>query len=174
MVRKLALTAKKKMFIAEYLIDLNQTQAAIRAGYSPKTANEQASRLLADVNIQQEIQKAMDERSKRTNITADKVLNEIAAIAFDDISNYLEFHTDAEGNVRTRIKDSKTINTKNISEVSCGKDGTFRFKLYCKDNALSMLGKHLKLFTDKIEVETNGDLAELLKARREKVLGRGK
>ena len=170
----MALTAKQKMFVAEYLVDLNATQAAIRAGYSEKTADRIGPELLGKTCVDKAIQEAMTERSKRTNITADKVLNEIAAIAFDDISNYLDFFTDAEGNVRTRIKDSKTINTKNIAEVSCGKDGTFRFKLYCKDNALSMLGKHLKLFTDKLEVETNGDLAELLKARREKVSGRGK
>ena len=148
----MALTAKQKMFVSEYLIDLNATQAAIRAGYSEKTADRIGPELLGKTCVDKAIQGAMEERSKRTNITADKVLNEIASIAFDDISNYLEFFTDAEGNVRTVIKDSRTINTKNISEVSCGKDGTFRFKLYCKDNALSMLGKHLKLFTDKTEL----------------------
>ena len=148
-----ALTGKQAMFVQEYLIDLNASAACVRAGYKSKNPDVDGYNLLVNPSISVEIQKAMDERAKRTNITADKVLNEIAGIAFDDISNYLEFYTDTDtGEVRTKIKDSKTINTKNVSEVSCGKDGSFRFKLYCKDNALSMLGKHLKLFTDKTEI----------------------
>ena len=72
------LTAKQKRFCDEYLIDLNATQAAIRAGYSPKTACEQASRLLANVKVQDEIAIEMAERSKRTGINQDRVLMEIA------------------------------------------------------------------------------------------------
>lgn len=60
------MTAKQKRFCDEYMIDLNATQAAIRAGYSPKTACEQASRLLANVKVQDEIARQMAERSKRT------------------------------------------------------------------------------------------------------------
>ena len=149
------LNAQQRMFVAEYISELprNGKAAAIRAGYSPRTAENQASRMLTNVKVQELIDKHLEEQEKRTLITADRVLNEIAAIAFDDISNYLDFFNDpVTGDVRTKIKDSKTINTKNISEVSCGKDGSFKFKLYCKDNALSMLGKHLKLFTDKVEL----------------------
>ena len=156
----MALTAKQKMFVTEYLIDLNATQSAIRAGYSVKTARQIGEQNLSKLDIQKAIQKAMNERAKRNNITADKVLNEIAGIAFDDIGNYLNFFTDAEGNVRTVIKDSKTISTKNISEISCGRDGTFKFKLYCKDNALALLGKHLKLFTDKLDDNDKHDSGE--------------
>jgi phage terminase small subunit len=153
------LTDKQKRFCDEYLIDLNATQAAIRAGYSEKTANRIANENLSKLDIQEYIQKRMKDREKRTEITQDKVLQEIARIAFDDIKNYLRFYTDAEGNVRTEVKDSDTIDTRNISEVSCGKDGQFKFKVYCKDNALNMLGKHLGMFTDKVEsVNTNIDI----------------
>jgi phage terminase small subunit len=157
----MGLTAKQQRFVEEYLIDLNATQAAIRAGYSEKTANEQAARMLANVSIQEAIRKAMEERSKRTEITADNVLKEFWSIAKDDIKNYLSFRTervvigyDEKGNPVSEyrtiadIKDSDTIDTKNISEISIGKDGQFKFKLYCRDNALLQVGKHLGMFND--------------------------
>jgi phage terminase small subunit len=147
------LTDKQQNFVEEYLIDLNATQAAIRAGYSEKTARSQGQRLLTNVDIEKAIQKAMAERSKRTNINADNVLREIAHTAFDDIGNYLSFHPDADSpyGVRIDIKDSGEVDTRNISEVSIGKDG-FKFKLYNKDSALVNLAKHLGLF-DKSQEE---------------------
>lgn len=158
------LTAKQEMFVKEYLIDLNATQAAIRAGYSAKNADKIGSELLGKTRIHQEIQRAMDARATRLDITADKVLQEIASIAFDDISNYLDFRTEKvqvgvdegqpiyEYKTIADIKDSRTIDTKNVSEVSIGKDGQFKFKLYCRDEALNSLGKHLKLFSENINL----------------------
>jgi phage terminase small subunit len=151
------LTSKQKRFVEEYLIDLNATQAAIRAGYSKKTANEQAGRLLVNVSIQTEIKKAMDERSKRTEIKADDVVKELAHIAFDDIKNYLRFYSDEDRNIQVEIKDSDTIDTRSVSEISIGKDGQFKFKMYCKDNALVQLGRHLGIFVDKSEVNLKTD-----------------
>ena len=83
------MTKKQKRFVEEYLIDLNATQAAIRAGYSPKTANEQGARLLANVSISHAVAKAEAERSKRTGINADRVVKELARIAF----NYLRLYS---------------------------------------------------------------------------------
>jgi phage terminase small subunit len=110
----MALTPKQEMFCKEYIVDMNGTQAAIRAGYSAKTANEQASDLLAKPNIKQYVQSLMDERSKRTEINADYVLNGIK-----EATEALK-------------KDSKHSET---------------FKGY------ELLGKHLKLFTDKTETQ---------------------
>lgn len=76
------LTAKQKKFVEEYLIDLNATQAAIRAGYSPDTAKEIGCENLTKPNIKTEIDKAMAERSRRTGISQDRVLRELAKIAF--------------------------------------------------------------------------------------------
>ena len=76
------LTEKQKRFVEEYLIDLNATQAAIRAGYSPKTANEQGTQNLAKLSIQDAVAKAMAERSRRTGINQDRVLQELAKLAF--------------------------------------------------------------------------------------------
>ena len=65
------MTDKQARFCEEYMIDLNATQAAIRAGYSPKTANEQAARLLANVSIQNRIAQLQAEQSRRTGVSAD-------------------------------------------------------------------------------------------------------
>ena len=68
------LTHKQQRFVEEYLIDLNATQSAIRAGYSEKTANEQGSRLLVNVSISEAIKEAQQERQKRTLVTQDDVI----------------------------------------------------------------------------------------------------
>ncbi len=74
------LTDKQAIFVKEYLVDLNATQAAIRAGYSAKTANEQGSRLLTNVSVQKLIQEHMNKRSERTEITAEYVLTGIKRV----------------------------------------------------------------------------------------------
>ena len=68
------LTPKQARFVEEYLLDLNATQAAIRAGYSKKTANEQGAQLLAKLSIRQAVAEAQAVRSKRTEITQDEVI----------------------------------------------------------------------------------------------------
>ena len=81
----MALTPKQKRFVAEYLLDLNATAAAKRAGYSEKTACEQAARLLANVKVQTAVQEAEQARQERTEITQDMVLREMSKLAFFDI-----------------------------------------------------------------------------------------
>lgn len=154
----MALTAKQERFCEEYLIDLNATQAAIRAGYSPKTANEQGSQTLAILSIQERIATLMSERSNRTQITADKVLTELWSIANEDIKNFLKFGYDQDTkSIRVEVKDSDTVDTKNVAEVSLGKDGQFKFKLYCRDAALVNVGRHLGMFNDKLDLTTKGE-----------------
>ncbi len=85
------LTPKQQCFVEEYLIDLNATQAAIRAGYSEKTANEQGARLLANVSVSQTIQRSMQERSKRTEITQDDVLRRWWDIANADPNEIIQY-----------------------------------------------------------------------------------
>lgn len=83
----MALTAMRERFVDEYLVDLNATQAAIRAGYSPKTAYSMGQRLLKDVEVQAAIQEARARREKRTEITQDRVVREIADNAFRPASD---------------------------------------------------------------------------------------
>lgn len=82
------LTAKQERFVSEYLLDLNATQAAIRAGYKEKTAYSSGQRLLKNVEIQNALTAAMKRREQRTEITADRVLKELAAIALDEAADY--------------------------------------------------------------------------------------
>lgn len=81
------LTPRQERFVEEYLIDLNATQAAVRAGYSKRTAQEQGSRLLSNVMVQTAVQKRMDARSKRTEITSDAVLGEIMYITMSNLAD---------------------------------------------------------------------------------------
>lgn len=143
------LTPKQKRFVQEYLIDLNATQAAIRAGYSPRTANEQGARLLAKASVQSALQEAMKRREKRTEVTADRVVQELAKIAFADLKDFVEFGPDG-----VRIKNSKEVDGTVLAEVSetTFKDSTTRtVKLHPKIKALELLGKHLGMFIEKHE-----------------------
>ena len=88
------LTPKQSRFIEEYLIDLNGKQAAIRAGYSAKTAEVQASRLLSDAKVGTAVREAMQARSRRTGVTADSVIRELAELAFSNIFDFIEVHPD--------------------------------------------------------------------------------
>ncbi|WP_213469940.1 terminase small subunit, partial [Paenibacillus dendritiformis] len=108
----MALTAKQKAFVQEYLIDLNATQAAIRAGYSAKTARKIGQENLTKPDIQKAIQEAMDARAKRTEITADRVLQELAKIGFANITDYLRVSTServVERNTVTDAEGNETI-----------------------------------------------------------------
>ena len=148
---------KQEKFCREYIIDLNATQAAIRAGYSEKTARQVGSENLSKPYIADRIAELQKEAFERCDLDADYVLKKFKKIADDDIANYLSFGMEGEQMV-IKLKDSADIDTWNISEISMGKDGQFKFKTHCKDNALLQLGKHLNLFTDKIDVNVSGDV----------------
>lgn len=155
------LTPKQQLFVQEYLIDLNATQAAIRAGYSEKTANEQGCRLLAHVSVSASIQEAMDKRSNRTQITADNVLNELAKLGFGNIQNLYT----PEGALIPihQLPPEVAATVTEITERVISSDGESvtlerKYKVSDKRAALVDLGKHLKLFTEKTEMELSGGL----------------
>lgn len=150
------LTPKQKRFVDEYLIDLNATQAAIRAGYSPKTANEQGARLLANVSIAQTIQKAMQDREQRTEITQDRVLQEYARLAFYDPRKL--FQPDGTPKPIEALDDDTAAALAGL-EVreefeGTGQDRVFtgytkKYKLANKLGALDSLARHLDMFDGK-------------------------
>lgn len=168
------LTAKQQRFCDEYLIDLNATQAAIRAGYSEKRASEQAYQLLQKTTVQNYIAELQKEREKRTEITQDSVLHELALIAFAKASDYARVVEkdamvevdgnmvpvlDEDGNpvkyrtVEPILTDELTEDQKKaIAVIKKGRDG-FEIKPYSKIQALELLGKHLGMFTEKVEVK---------------------
>ena len=149
------LTAKQKRFCDEFRIDLNATQAAIRSGYSPKTACEQASRLLANVKIQDEIAIEMAERSKRTGINQDRVLMEIAKMAFVNIDDVIDLDTAKVKRTATK-EDLACIQSVKIKPTEFGTER--EIKLCDKKSNLELLGKHLGMFKDKVELEADMDL----------------
>lgn len=152
------LTDKQDKFIDEYLIDLNATQAAIRAGYSEKTARQIGQNLLTKVDIQESIQARMEERQKRTHITQDKVLNEIAAVAFANATDLVKVQ---DGIVCIKDTDTLEENVKKaIVGIKEGRNG-IEINMANKVSALEMLGKHLGMFKEKIEIsKSTSDVAE--------------
>lgn len=149
------LTAKQQRFCDEYLIDLNATQAAIRAGYSPKSACEQASRLLANVKVQEVIAVKMAIRSKRTGINQDRVLMEIAKMAFVNIDDVIDLNTAQVKETATK-EDLACIQSVKIKPTEYGTEREVR--MCDKKSNLELLGRHLGMFKDKVEVEADMDL----------------
>ncbi len=144
------LTAKQRRFCEEYVTDLNATQAAIRAGYSPKRASEQAYQLLQKTTVQALIQQLQEKLSEKTQISAEKVIHEFAKIAF---SNPKKLY-DASGNiipinelpeeVAATITEIKTKHFK--SKLKKAQLIETTYKLHSKTSALESLGKHLGIF----------------------------
>ena len=146
------LNDQQRMFAVEYLVDLNATQAAIRAGYSERTAKVQASRLLSHANVAAAISKAQDKRSRKTEITAERVLEEIAAVAFAHMGQYATW-----GGERVSLTDSAEVDPRAVSEVTqrVSRYGNHvSVKLHDKLGALAKLGDHLGMW--KKEPEPTG------------------
>lgn len=138
------LTPKQERFCEEYLVDLNATQAAIRAGYSPNGINKRITRMMANDGIAKRIEQLRSEQSKRTEITADKVLAELAVIAFADRTEIAKI-TEA-GFVKFTPTDKLPAELKKI--IVGIKEGKFGIEVATADKvrALELLGKHLGIF----------------------------
>lgn len=149
---KRQLSEQRQRFVDEYLIDLNGTQAAIRAGYSVKTAQEQASRLLSNVMVQEAISKKMAERSKRTGVNQDRVVLELAKIAFVRMTDVV----DSNGRIRGDASDDDLSCIESIkykeSDNEFGGSVEREVKIASKMKALELLGKHLGMWNDKLDV----------------------
>lgn len=144
------MTKKQKRFIEEYLIDLNATQAAIRAGYSPDTAKSIGSENLTKPDIQARIAKAMAERSRRTGVNADRVVMELAKIAFVNASDVIDAET---AMLKPDVAPEDTAAIQSVKVKTFGEDGLEReVKMADKLKALELLGKHLGMFKDKVEL----------------------
>ena len=138
------LTEKQKRFVQEYLVDLNATAAAKRAGYSEKTADRIGPELLGKTCVSAAIQEAIKKRQKRVEITQDMVLAELAAIAFANGADYATVNR----NGLVRIIPTSELSTEQKKAIACIKEGQYgtEVKQYDKLRALEMLGKHLGMF----------------------------
>nr|WP_295680334.1 terminase small subunit [uncultured Lachnoclostridium sp.]DAE03935.1 MAG TPA: Terminase small subunit [Myoviridae sp. ct2cn10] len=164
------LTAKQEAFVKEYLIDLNATQAAIRAGYSVNRASELGYQLLQKTTVSKAIARAMEDRSKRTGITADMVINELAQIAFangTDFAKVVEkpmivnnsYVMDPDTGQLKTYTAVELIPTDKLPEdkrkaVAGIKEGKYGIEVASCDKvkALELLGRHLGMFKDKVEI----------------------
>jgi phage terminase small subunit len=178
-VSKDNLTDKQLRFCEEYIIDLNATQAALRAGYSEKTAYSIGDENLRKPEIQSKISELQKKRSKRTEITADMVLRELAIIGFSKITDYLkvtnpksiedvdvpfpgeEPEQEEQGCAFAIVEVLDTDKMKPeaipaIASIKQGRNG-IELKLHDKVKALEGIGRHLGMFNDKVDVTSKGE-----------------
>jgi phage terminase small subunit len=148
------LTAKQRTFVNEYLVDLNGSKAAARAGYSPN----HGYRLLYIPVVAQAIAKAQEERARRTEVTADRVVQQLARVAFVDMKDVVKW-----GPGGITIKDGSEVDgtiLSEISKVSYKKGGgAVHVKLSDRMKALELLGRHLGMFADKVDVKIEGQVS---------------
>jgi phage terminase small subunit len=152
------ITAKQAAFCREYLVDLNGTQAAVRAGYSEKTARSQAGRLLTNVDIVAEVSRLMEERSRRTDASADTVVAELMKIALADIGEAFNQDGSMKALHEMPVEVRRAIAGIDVFEEFTGRGEdreqigwTKKLRLWDKPKALELLGRHLRMFTDKLE-----------------------
>lgn len=159
------LTMNQKTFVEEYLIDGNATRAYMVAYPAVKrenTAAVSASQLLRNPKVEKYIAKRVNERKKRTEITQDRVLLELARIAFADTTDFARVvessHIDEANGVELKFQQIELELTERLdadqraalAEIKMGRNGP-SVKLHDKVKALELIGKHLAMFTDKIE-----------------------
>lgn len=159
------MTKKQKRFVEEYLIDLNATQAAIRAGYkagNAQRASEIGSELLQKTPVQEAIAQAMAERSRRTGINQDRVLRELARVAFANASDVINME---DATLRADACADDTAAIQSVKVKTFGEDGVEReIKMGDKLRALELIGKHLGMFKDNMNltVETSRKLDDII------------
>jgi phage terminase small subunit len=159
-----ALTGKRARFVDEYLIDLNATQAAVRAGYSEKTAYSQGQRLLKDVELQAQLQKRMKDREQRTEINADYVLKRLVEIDQLDVVDIL----DNAGNFKPVLEWPKvwrqTLSGMDVQEIMMGDIESVIRKIKWPDKLknLELLGKHVNVnaFRENLLVDDRSSLSQ--------------
>ncbi len=149
----LKLTPRQRLFVQEYLIDLNASQAALRAGYSINNAHKIGSQLLENPRIKQAVKLAMYEREQRTKVTQDRVIEELAKIAFINPTDVVNSYDASLHNGAAR-EDTAAISSIRVKKFPSREGfGVEReIKLHDKIRALDLLGKHLGLFNDKLNI----------------------
>lgn len=150
------LTPKQALFCKEYLVDLNATQAAKRAGYSEDTAKQIGSENLSKPAIAERIQKGMDARAIAVGIDADMVLAELCKLGTYNVQDFIVEGTDGLRTISDLDRDHAAAITEITTRSIAGKDGDdtvieTKVKLADKGQNLERIGRHLKMFTDRIE-----------------------
>jgi phage terminase small subunit len=141
------LNPKQRRFVAEYLKDQNGTQAAIRAGYSKRTANEQAAELLAIPRIRAAVDAKLDKIMTNAGITQERVLKALLNIA--ELDPRMLFNPDGTVKMMSELPDSVALAISSIESDNLVGD-IKKLKFWDKVKALELLGKHVKLFDENV------------------------
>lgn len=151
------LTRKQERFVEEYLVDLNATQAAIRAGYSAKNADKIGSQLLGHSRVRARIDERMAELSRRTGVNQERIIRELARIAFVDPTRVVNMD-DAAIREEATEDDRAAIASVKVKRIPTqdgwGIEREVRF--YDKNRALELLGKRFAMWVEKQEVDLTG------------------
>lgn len=156
------LTPKQIRFVDEYMVDFNATQAAIRAGYKAKTAHVIGAENLRKPKIAEEIARRQKDLQRRTEISQDRVVKELARIAFADASDYACIETYMYENKDGTLSPLQAVSPKDtgalsddqraaIAGIKQGANG-IEIKLHDKIKALELLGRHIGMFNDKLSL----------------------
>lgn len=144
---------KYECFCQEYLVDLNQTQAAIRAGYSPRSAGQTASALMKKPKVRARVDELMAERSRRTGVNQDRVVRELARIGFVKLTDLIDLET---GRIRPDASEDDLAALAGYRArripTEAGMGLEVEARLADKGRALELLGKHLGMYTDRTEI----------------------
>lgn len=170
------LTARQSAFVTEYLVDLNATQAAIRVGYSARTAQEQAARLLGNAIVAAAIQREMEKRTERVHVDADRTLLELASLAYSDITDVAQWDGDTfhltpsaelKPQARRAIQSVKVKRKRNVTgrgeDAEVWETEEIEVKLWDKVAALDKVMRHLRLFPQQAEVHFNIERVEQMR-----------
>lgn len=155
------LNPKQLRFCAEFVIDSNGTQAAIRAGYSEKAAGQIASALLRKANVAAEIERLRSRVATKLEVTAERVLGELAKIAFADVRKVAAW----DGGLVV-LRQSEEIDDDTAAAIeSVGRTDTgVKVTMHSKTRALELLGKHLGLYVDRVKLENPEEVARAIAA----------
>jgi phage terminase small subunit len=165
-----ALTPKQNAFVAEYLVDRNATRAAERAGYrgKPHTLEVTGSDLLRHPEVRRCIDEALARRAARVEVKADDVLRELLRLAMVDIGEAFDDNGRLKPLNEMSADVRRAISGLDYEEATENRGAIRKVKFWDKKGALELLGKHLKLFTDKIEHSGGLTLEQLILQARQK------
>ena len=169
--------SRHETFAREYVKDLNGTRAAIAAGYAKKSAHVTASELLSNPKVKEMVARLTKKHADKLDLSAEKVLSELSSMGFSNMLDYIK--TTEEGSAYVDLSNLTREQAAAIPEITVdeyvegkGKHARkvkrTRLKLVDKIRSLELLGKHLKLFTERIEVSGTAGLAEALAAARKR------
>jgi len=163
---------RREQFCREYLIDNNGLQAATRAGYAPgRSSAVAASRLLTDVNVRSRIDELRKRAIEKSGVTPERVLQELARIAFSDPRSVMEWGPNGvKLKPSSELTDDEAAAVAEVGETTTKDGGSLRVKMVDKLGALDKIGRHLGMFQDRLELTGQVDLVERLQAARQRII----